>query len=362
MSDAAEASSLARLGLRLVEIPSPYGAEGPLADWVEAWMRRRMPQWRVVREGHSLLAVPAGRPRVLLAGHLDTVASPCRERPRIEAGRLYGRGAADMKSGLAVMLSLAASARQAVPFALALYEREEGPYADSGLEVLLARHREGLLGGVDFGVCLEPTACEVQFGAVGSLYARVRYRGRAAHAARPWQGDNALHRAGLLLARLHGRPPRAVTEGPWTWREVIAATVIECEGRRNVVPDRCEVVVNVRVAPGHSLEDARAAVREAVEGTGAAEVVFEDPSPPGPVCADHPLARALVEAAGGRQGPKQAWTDVGRLAQYGIAAVNFGPGDPARAHQADESTPIPPMADAYETLRRWLDVSVPAAR
>ena len=349
---AVDADALAGATLALCAIPSPTGAEAALAEHVEAWAARLWTPAERVRLGHSFVfgRREDPRPTVALLGHLDTVPPhPETGLPRREGDRLVGTGASDMKGGVAVMMALAESLPRAelpVNLLLVLYEREEGPYAENGLGPLLERVPE--LSQARFAVALEPTDGVVQVGCVGSLHATLRFRGKAAHAARPWQGVNALHLAGPLLSELLALQPREVDCGGFQFREVMTATLGQGGRARNVVPDVFTLNVNVRFAPGRTAAQAEADLRRLV--AGRAEVEVTDRSPSAPVCASNSYFHRLVGASGRAATAKQAWTDVARLALYGVEAVNFGPGETAQAHQAQESASVSALRAAYEAL------------
>jgi succinyl-diaminopimelate desuccinylase len=351
-----DAAALARAALALCAIPSPTGSEAALADYVEGWAEKLWKPEERLRVGHSfVLGSPSDdRPTLALVGHLDTVpAHPDTGPPRVEGDRLVGTGASDMKGGVAVMMALAESlprARLPVNLVLLLYEREEGPYQESGLGTLFERIPS--LANARFAVALEPTDGAVQVGCVGSLHATLRFRGKAAHAARPWQGVNALHLAGPVLSELLALPPRDVDCDGFRFREVFTATVGQGGRARNVVPDVFTLNVNVRFAPGRTAEDAEKDLRRLV--AGRAEVEVTDASPSAPVCADNPYFQRLLAESGRPATAKQAWTDVARLAELGVQAVNFGPGETAQAHQAKESASVRELAAAYNALAALL--------
>lgn len=350
------AAQLAQATLELVRIDSPIGHEKALADFVETWARKYFPENEVFRHSHSFVLgnLDDARPTVALIGHLDTVpAHPVGNVPRIEHDRVFGLGSSDMKGGLAVMMALVEQLpRASLPknLVLVLYEREEGPYLESGLGPLLEKVPG--LKKVALGVALEPTDNVVQLGCVGSLHATVSFSGKSAHSARPWQGDNAIHRAGPFLAELLALPRREVTVQGHSFFEVASVTRAQGGRARNVVPDAFELNLNYRFAPGKSLEQAQEDIRQLV--AGRARVDFTDLSPSGRVCADNALLKAWLSATGLPTSSKQAWTDVARFSQENIDAVNFGPGDTARAHQADESASIPALAHAFEALAHLL--------
>jgi succinyl-diaminopimelate desuccinylase len=352
----ADAPSLAQRTLELCRIPSPIGEEKAIADHLEAWARERYTREEIVRRSHSLILgrLNDPRPAVGLFGHIDTVPAHASDGPpRIEGERVFGLGSSDMKGGLAVMMALAETLPRAelpVNLVHVLYEREEGPYLENGLKPLL--EGEPALRRIRFGIALEPTDCVVQVGCVGSLHATLSFRGRSAHSARPWQGDNAVHRAGPLLAELLARAPLEVRSGAFTFREVFSVTRAQGGRARNVVPDAFELNLNYRFGPGKSLEEAQDDVRQLV--AGRAEIAFTDLSPSGRVCDDNPLFQRLLAITRLPAEAKQAWTDVARLSEFGVDAVNFGPGETAQAHQANESIPIPALALAYERLASFL--------
>lgn len=351
MSDPAE--RLAALTLELVRFPSVIREEEALCTE----LHRRVPAGlRTRRVGNSLVVFgpQRDRPRVGLFGHIDTVpTNPGSGPARREGDRVYGLGASDMKAGIAVMWTLMTTLPlDALPFDLVwvYYDQEEGPYAQNGLGPVLEQVPE--LGGTALAFCMEPTDNVVQLGAVGTLTAQVVFTGKAAHSARPWQGDNAVHKAGGFLGELAALAPREVEVGGFVFREVIQVTLASGGRARNIVPDRFELTVNMRFAPGRSLDDAQ---RELLERVGdRAEVVFTDLCPSGPVILDNPLLQRFLARTGAPTQPKQAWTDVARLAAAGVPAVNFGPGLTSQAHQRDEYADIRLIVQSYQMLADFL--------
>jgi len=192
----------------------------------------------------------------------------------------------------------------------------------------------------------------VQVGCVGTLHATMKFSGRSAHSARPWQGENAIHKAGPLLSELLARQRVEVLHEGFAFFEVMSVTLAHGGRARNVVPDTLELNLNYRFAPGKSLEQAQAEVRALV--AGRAEVTFTDLSPSGRVCADNALFQQLMKLTGLPAASKQAWTDVARFASLGVPAVNFGPGVQAQAHQKNEWTLLPQLDVGLEVLDRWL--------
>lgn len=337
------------------EIPSPTGDEGALADALTARLASVRLAAPLSRIGDSLvveLTRGTGGPLVVLLGHLDTVRTRHAGPPRVDGDRLYGPGAADMKSGLALMLDLAeAPRRPAVDLTLVFYAGEEGPFDANQLGRVLAERPE--LARADVAVALEPSDNRLELGCGGSLHATIRFRGRSAHAARPWQGDNAIHRAAPLLGRLAALPSEDHEVDGLVWPAVTSATLARGGTARNVLPDRFELNLNHRFGPDRTLADAERAVRELVRGEAEIEIV--DRSPPAPPLRHHPLIAALAAAGVAGVAPKLGHTDVARFAELGVPAVNFGPGTQAQAHQDDEWTSLSALATGATILAAWLD-------
>ncbi len=142
------------------------------------------------------------------------------------------------------------------------------------------------------------------------------------------------------------------------FREVLSATRIEGGRARNVVPDRCTLNLNFRFAPDKTLDAASAELR-ALAARHGAEIELTDLSPACPAFEDHPIVRRLVERSGVPVEPKQAWTDVARLAVHGIPAVNLGPGATAQAHQRGEWIEVSALERGYRIYERFLREAPP---
>jgi succinyl-diaminopimelate desuccinylase len=347
---------LAETLLWLCRIPSPIGEEKDLCDAV-AERLARLPLAAPARRFGDSLVVPvtrgSGGPKVALAGHLDTVRTVHDGPPRIEGDQLFAPGASDMKSGLALMLDLVEhdlAACRGVDLTLVFYAREEGPFLENELGPVLAEDPE--LAKVDVAVCLEPSDNKLSLGASGSIHATVVFEGRTSHSARPWQGDNAIHKAGPFLTELGALRPREVEIDGLVYSTVTSATLASGGRGRNVVPDRFELNLNHRFSPDQSIEGAQQAILALV--AGRARVEWHDLSPAAPPNARHPLVAALRDAGVLAVEPKQAWTDVARFAALGVPAVNFGPGVNAQAHQRNEWTSIAQLATGQAILLRWL--------
>ncbi len=350
---------LAAILMDLLAQPCVTGAEAPIADWLAA--RYHATGEEVRRVGNSLVvgAATGERPCVALVGHLDVVPPTDADRePRRDGDRIVGRGASDMKSGLAVAMDCFEEPDlrgAAYDLLLVAYAGEEGPHEGNELERVLAE--VGEVAEADLALVLEPTDLAVQLGCLGTLHAEVTFRGKAAHSARPWFGDNALHKAGPFLTDLGRQPVEDVAVGGLVFREVLSATGAWTTNARNVVPDAFTVNVNYRFAPDKSIAEAEAHL-DAFVGERA-DVVVTDRAPAAPPHADAPLVSAFVAAARAPVEAKQAWTDVARFAAVGVPALNYGPGLTAQAHQAGEHVPLGNLVAARHALATFLRAGPP---
>ncbi|MGH3717692.1 MAG: succinyl-diaminopimelate desuccinylase [Pseudonocardiaceae bacterium] len=336
----------------LVDVPSASGEEDALADAVARALATQAPHLRLLRCGNTVLArTELGRSRrVLLAGHLDTVPVADNLPSRRAGELLYGCGTSDMKSGDAMILHLAATVPEPVcDLTVVLYDCEEVEAARNGLGRIEREQPEWL--AAQLAILAEPTSGLVEAGCQGTLRVTVHTTGRRAHSARSWLGDNAIHAAGDVLARLAGYRPRSVEIDGCTYREGLQAVGIRGGVAGNVVPDACEVAVNFRFAPDRSLSQAQRHVREVLDGF---ELEFTDGACGALPGLDAPAAQEFLDSIGVDPVAKYGWTDVSRFAARGIPALNYGPGDPNLAHTREEHVHTPHITTCTELLRRYL--------
>ena len=332
-------TDLLALTASLVDIPSVSHEERAIADFLEGELRQ-VPWLTVDRVGDNVVArTTLGRSqRLILAGHTDTVPVNGNDRAVIEGDVLRGLGSCDMKGGLAVFLELARTvAEPAVDVTYVFYVCEEVAAEHSGLLQLL-RERPDLVAG-DAAILGEPTEGVLEAGCQGSMRVSITLAGARAHTARPWNGRNAIHRMGRLLARVEALEPRRPVLDGCEYREALQAVSVSGGVAGNVVPDAATVVLNHRFAPDRSAEEAagwlRSYLGDLVEEGDAFEV--GEAAPSAAPFLGHPLLAPLTSSLPVRA--KLGWTDVARFAAAGIPAVNLGPGDPSIAHTAGELVP-----------------------
>ena len=341
--------------LELVAVPSVSRGEGPLAALVESRLRAAA-HLEVERVGDNVVARSTGThaKRRLVAGHLDTVPGDA-ARARLEGERLVGVGACDMKGSLAVMLELALDpAPRPVEVTWVFYAREEVARGESGL-LEVAELRPDLLLA-DCAVLGEPTGGRVEAGCQGSLRAEVTLVGRRAHTARPFEGRNAIHRLAEVIERVARYEPRRVPLEGVEFIEQLQAVAVEGGVAGNVVPDRATLTLNHRVAPDRDRDRAVAWLRGYLADVLDEGDRFEDVdwAPAAPPHLDDPALAALVEMTGAPPRAKQGWTDVATFAERGVPAVNFGAGDPLRAHTPDEYVTAAELDAFASALGAWL--------
>jgi succinyl-diaminopimelate desuccinylase len=373
-----DADEVVELTRSLVRIPSvhrpgdPEATEARVADFVEAWLRR---------EGFQveIQAVAPGRPNVigwlgdkrpgqkslLLEGHTDVVTEgdPATwSYPPFGAdlvdGRIYGRGTADMKSGLAAaMVAAAAFKRAGVGLrgklvVGALVDEEDG--------MIGVRHLCGTPIGreLDAAIICEPEENELCLEQRGVIWARFRVRGKMAHGAMPEAGINPIAGLGRLLAAapaLERRLRKACEKSRHLKPPTVTPTIIQGPPPKvgvpqsNVIPAVAETTFDIRLTPGITSDDIRAeleAVCHAAAGQSGLKVEWE-PVNAFRLATKVDPSEALVQAMirGVKQATKRApryggvpgSTDGTILRmQLGIPIVTCGPGDRLIPHQVDE--------------------------
>ncbi|MFP3464838.1 succinyl-diaminopimelate desuccinylase [Leifsonia sp. SIMBA_070] len=340
---------------QLCDIESVSGDEATLADAIEASLSGS-PHLEVIRDGDAIVArTNLGRERrALIAGHIDTVPLndnlPTRFEEHDGIRYLWGRGTVDMKAGVAVQLKLAAELTDpAIDVTWMWYDHEEVNAELNGLG-RLARNRPDLFVG-DFGILGEPSNGVVEGGCNGNLRVEVRTYGLRAHSARGWVGDNAIHKAAPILDILAAYQARDVEVDGLVYKEGLNAVGISGGVAGNIIPDECMVHINYRFAPSRSSQEAIEHMHELFGDYEITVVDRADGARPG---LDAPLAQEFVAAVGGVAKPKYGWTDVARFSAMGIPAVNYGPGDPLKAHADDERVDVEQIVAVEEGLRAWL--------
>lgn len=318
----------------------------------------------VLGKRSNLLATyrPASRPRrkIILAPHMDTVGPPGAVfTPRLKGNRLYGRGACDTKGSIAVMMS-------------ALLELIESRQRPTRTEIVFTGliDEESLQAGsralaaskfkADLAIVGEPTRCKVVTAHKGAVWLKLETHGKAAHAARPELGRNAVYEmarictlletqyATNLLKRMH----RLLSHG------TINVGAIHAGKQPNIVPNHCDALIDRRTLPG---ETNASVIRElrtlfGAHGLSAAfSSIHPHPCPALETDPSNPLVRQFM--AHTRQRTPEGVTffsDAAVLASGGIPSVLFGPGDIAQAHTPDEWIEVSQLEQGKAALLKFL--------
>jgi succinyl-diaminopimelate desuccinylase len=340
---------------QLIDIESVSGNEAQIADQIEAALRPYA-HLDVVRDQNVIVARTHldRSDRVVIAGHIDTVPIATNVPSTVSrddgAEIIWGRGACDMKGGVAVQLAVAAAlAEPSRDITWIFYDNEEVEESLNGLNRIARDHPDYLAGS--FAVLCEPSNAGIEGGCQGTMRIQIQLSGVAAHSARSWMGHNAIHDAAGVLQRLAAYQPETVDVDGLVYREGLNAVSVSGGIAGNIVPDRCTVVINYRFAPDKSPEMAAAHLREVFAGYQVEVTDVAAGARPG---LDRPAAAEFVAAVGGTPSAKFGWTDVARFASMGVPAVNFGPGDPSKAHADDEFCPAADVYLCRDALLRWL--------
>lgn len=348
-----------------MDIPSPSGGEKMIADAIESALRKlNLPGVEVLRFNHNVLArtnrnLPQ---RVILAGHLDTVPIADNvpgHRVTNADGEdvLFGCGAVDMKSGLAVYLHTFARLAATCTHDLTLiaYECEEVSAHRNGLGHIENEHPDWLKG--DLALLGEPTGAWIEAGCQGNLRIRVTAHGTRAHSARGWLGDNAIHKLSPVISRVAAYEARSVEIDGLTYREGLNIVWMESGVANNVIPDNAWMNINFRFAPDRSIEDATRHVVEVLglDNVPGIEWMLDDAAGAALPGLDLEVTAGLVETVGrDKIRAKLGWTDVSRFSALGVPALNFGAGDPSFAHKRDEQCPVNQITHVADLLSSYL--------
>lgn len=326
----------------------PGGAgEGEIARFVEAWLRERGVEVRLLGADPSRPSVLArrrgsgGGPAIMLAGHLDTVGgrgdAVTDAAADGDADRILGRGAYDMAGGLAAAMVVAASAPHELAGDVVLAFAADEEYGSAGMEELLAAIDADAAAHPDThprpdgAVVLEPTDLEVTLAHRGFAWYRVEYEGVAAHGSQPELGVDAIERAldGLNALRALGAELAARPRHPLLGAGSVRVATIDGGTDAATVADRCVLVVERRTLPGDP--DPTAELERVLAPTRPVRVAPLVVRPAMEADADGAVARvvlAAVERATGGPAVRRGdpwWTDAGLIAEAGIPAVLVGP-------------------------------------
>jgi len=324
------------------------------AGFVKGWLEARdVEVTGTMHNGRPVLAATVGPkegPTIVLHGHLDVVPGrPEQFVPRVDGDRLIGRGAYDMKGGLASMMVALEELRQqqAVRVHFLCVADEESDEEDQrGSDYLVER---GYLG--DFAITGEPTDLHVGVEAKGVLAMRIEVTGTAAHGSTPWVGDNAVLKAVDVFRRIESMPFARESSDLFDRPSINLGRIIGGDAV-NKVPDICTIDVDVRFLPGQDSD----AILQAVNELPDTRVVKTFRRSPAIVRREDPFVQALGSAIE-QIAPRAKGISVGRdgasdaicFINAGVPAVEFGP-EGAGHHGPEEWVSIRSLGQYREAL------------
>ena len=331
------------------------------AGFVKGWLEARdVEVIGAQHNGRPLLTATVGPdsgPTIVLHGHLDVV--PGREEqfePRTCGDRLYGRGAYDMKGGLAAMIcafrDVAAQDRVRVHF-VCVSDEESEEIDDRGSDYLV---REGYLG--DFAITGEPTDLHIGIQAKGVLAMRIEVTGTAAHGSTPWVGDNAVLKTIDTFRQIESLPFARESSDLFDRPSINLGRIVGGDAM-NKVPDLCVIDVDIRYLPGQDHQ----AIRNAVESLPDVHVVKVFHRQPAIVARDDPYVQALGTAIARVAEPTSERLGVGRdgasdaisFLEAGMPAVECGPSGDGH-HGPEEWVSIRSLGQYRAALVEFVDL------
>ncbi|MFQ6049337.1 MAG: M20 family metallopeptidase, partial [Phycisphaerae bacterium] len=362
----------------LIAIPSVSGSEQQISEFVRQRCTQTGADVQADPHGNvtAIVAASSDGPILHVAGHLDTVppadhwsADPY--TPRRLNDRIIGLGSSDMKAGLAGMLHCLTYFAQQPPASLRLFfdfticEENAPPGKRNGVYDICQRY------GGDFAITAEPTGqgngqhCPA-VGSQGHLNIAITFRGRAAHSAYPELGSNAIHAAARFIQRLEHHSNNLPRKVLWPGFELVASrpcasvTTATAGVAVNVIPDRCELHVSRRTAPGETRQSVAAEIDTLLEGLGPAHYSIHGDEP---ACLSPPdsrliqAARAAFARASAAFNPRlsRGRQDLVIFAAHRMEIFNVGPGSYQSGHCPDEFCRIDDLLSGTRLLQLTIE-------
>ena len=360
--DGASASNLLRDMIRAASV-NPPGGERECAEIIYEKLKGLGLEAKMVEKDTDRTNVVArlpgvgGGPKLLYNGHIDVVppGNGWTRDPfgaEVIDGKMYGRGAADMKSGVASMVaSIEAIVNSGTTLRgdlifTAVADEETGSIRGT---------RHLIEGGLkaDMAVVSEPTDLRVEIANKGILWAEITTHGSGAHASRPHLGVNAIDKMRVVMEALRGVRLEGRNELFDVPEPVLSVTTISGGTKINVIPDRCSVEIDRRLLPGESPSQALRDISDAIDKAKSRDPELKtsvrviEEWPPMEISPEEPIVRSLIETVQSVTGVKPglygkaAGTDASWLVRDAkIPTALFGPGDPRLSHTPDENVDL----------------------
>lgn len=357
---------------------NPHFADGRPEEAVQAYVESFLARYgmQTVRQPlepgreNVIGILPGAEPgrRIIFEAHCDTVAVAGMEdafEPRREGNRLYGRGACDVKGGLAAMLCALASLKQrgvTPPAEVWVVSAVDEEHAYRGVLRLL---EDGLTA--DAAIVAEPTELRMIIASKGCLRWRTVLEGRSAHSSKPHLGVNAIDAMARLIVALEDDGARlAERRHPLLGPATLTVARIEGGEQINIVPDRCAIEIDRRLIPGETpdevLDSYRHAFRQWLDGRDVKvnvepPFVVDLPLETAPAAAVARVAGRVLDELGLDPEPIGVafGSDASKLAAAGIPSIILGPGSIDRAHTVEEYVEIDQLEASFEIYRLFME-------
>ncbi|OGS20033.1 MAG: hypothetical protein A2252_01945 [Elusimicrobia bacterium RIFOXYA2_FULL_39_19] len=350
----------------MISISSFSGYEEKIASYIYNELKKNNVKVKKDTTGNVLAFVGKGKKRLIINGHMDTVdivdgwkTNPL--KPKITGGRIYGLGASDMKSGLAVMLYLAQNIKPNIEVIFAFTVCEEGstiPGKINGVKKLIEKYR------ADYAITCESSVFKNKLslciGCQGRAVADIAVHGKAVHSSRFEMGKNAIYEAGKIVEKVnkYGKSLKPVRVYKQCFiKPSISVVAIEGEGgkTRNIIPDLCKVYIDRRLSVGENLNTFKKEVADFTANINC-ETKFVHTCNAVVTDFSGKLYNTAVKSFREKYNNENLYFSRGRLdlsyfAQKGMDILNIGPGLSDQAHSANEHCRISDMKNCVDLLK-----------
>lgn len=351
-----------RLASELVAIDSSDG-ELEVARYIRSYLKGIGIRSQVIefqRGRANVVAAIGGRSGgLMLNGHIDTVpagdAASWRYGPGpvLKGNRLYGRGASDMKGGIAAILSAVGDldvesiSRKLL---LAFVADEERVFAGS---LFLLRYKRDIFRGIDYGIIAEPTGMKLQVAQKGVVAMRLRFKGRSAHGSLPWLGDNAILKAARFvnefdrLSSIICKTDSILGKGTVNIGTINGGTV------ENVVPAYCDVEIDRRIVPGETTAAAVLQVRSLLKRMGLSpDIKVKVARDPFKLSGNERVVGVMRSISGTGLAASTGYTEAELYyREAGIRCIVYGPGNKNTIHTSREYVNVANLKRAARVIR-----------
>ena len=358
-------STVLKLAQELIDIPSTSDKEGEkgVADYISDYLRSCGIESRTFeyRKGSAnLVAEIGGKDRLMLNGHMDTVPVGDKKlwehglKAELLNGELYGRGASDMKGGIASILAAVSdidfSKAANHGILLTFVADEEGKFTGSNW---LLDNKKDIFNRVKYGIIAEPTDMRIQVAQKGIACMKISFHGKAAHSSAPQLGDSAILKAARFITALEELAKGFTVEDKILGRGTVNTGKIKGGTATNVVPDSCIINVDRRIVIGETPELAADQVKGLLRKMGInAEVKLYGASA-FKLDKDSKIIEIMKRASGSKTYGAPWYTEAEIYKRKAnIDCAVFGPGYSEAAHQANERVSVNNLEQCTEVFKR----------